>query len=94
MAVGILTIHLFIPGCASLKEKRSHLKPFLHRVHLEFNVSIAETDYQDKWTESMITVTNVSNDSKINQAELNHVINYIKNNFHDLEIIRDSIEII
>ena len=42
-----LTIHLRLPGCASLKEKRGHIKPLLNRLHREFNVSVAEMDLQD-----------------------------------------------
>jgi len=40
--IGTLTFHLHLPGCASLKEKRSRLKPLLARLHRQFNVSTAE----------------------------------------------------
>jgi uncharacterized protein YlxP (DUF503 family) len=44
MSLGLLTIHLHLPGCASLKEKRGRLKPLLTRLHREFNISAAEID--------------------------------------------------
>jgi uncharacterized protein YlxP (DUF503 family) len=94
MAVGILTLDIQLSGSLTLKEKRSRLKPLLHRVRREFNVSIAETDYQDKRTEAIITPANVSNDSKYIQTTLNHVIGFIKDQHSNLEIVSDSIELI
>ena len=46
-----LTIHLHLPTCGSLKEKRGRIKPLIARLHREFNVSVAEMDLQDKWQE-------------------------------------------
>ncbi|OQY29775.1 MAG: hypothetical protein B6243_10930, partial [Anaerolineaceae bacterium 4572_5.2] len=39
MSLGLLTLHIQISGCSSLKEKRGRLKPLLARLHREFNVS-------------------------------------------------------
>ena len=44
--VAILTIHLHLPGCASLKEKRELIKPLMVRLRREFNISVAEMDLQ------------------------------------------------
>jgi uncharacterized protein len=66
----------------------------IHRIHREFNVSIAETDHQDKWNDSILTVSVVSNDIRFNQIVLNQVINFVIRNFPDLEVINHSIEII
>jgi uncharacterized protein YlxP (DUF503 family) len=54
MAVGLLTLHFHLPGCASLKEKRSRIKPILARLHREFNVSAAELARQDAWQEAVL----------------------------------------
>jgi uncharacterized protein len=94
MPIGTITIHLLIPGCSSLKEKRRHIKPMLHRIHREFNVSIAEIDFQDAWAESKVMAANVCNDARYIQAELNKIILYIKNNYKDVDITRETIEII
>ena len=45
--IGILTLHLQLPGCASLKEKRGRLKPLLARLHRKFNIPAAEMDLRD-----------------------------------------------
>ena len=94
MVVGILSLHIYVHSCSSLKEKRSRIKPLIHRIHREFNVSIAETDYQDKWTECILSVTSASNDIKITREVLNQVVDFIEHNFRDLEIIDNSIEIL
>jgi uncharacterized protein YlxP (DUF503 family) len=53
--LGILTIHLHLPDCTSLKEKCGRLKPLPNQFHWEFNVSVAEMDRQDMWQEAVIT---------------------------------------
>lgn len=93
MAIGILTLDIQIPGCLTLKEKRSHVKPLLYRLHREFNVSIAETDYCNRKSEAIITVVMVSSDSKYLQSMLNHVVGFIKHHYSNLEIVGNSIEI-
>ena len=35
MSLGLLTLQIQLPGCSSLKEKRSRLKPLLARLHAE-----------------------------------------------------------
>lgn len=94
MAVGILSLEIQIPGCLTLKEKRSQLKPLLHRIHREFNISISETNLQDKRSYAIITAAMVSNDSKHVHATFNHVIGFIEDHFSNLEIVKNSIEII
>ena len=61
---GLLTLHLLLPGCASLKEKRGRIQPLIHRLQREFNVSVAEMALQDKWQESVITCGMVGVDSE------------------------------
>jgi uncharacterized protein YlxP (DUF503 family) len=43
MAIGLLTLHLSIPDCHSLKQKRSRVQPIIARLHREFNIAAAET---------------------------------------------------
>jgi len=59
--VGILTIHLHIPGCTLLKEKRLWLKLLIARLHREFNISMAEMYLQDRWQEVIIAWALVNN---------------------------------
>lgn len=94
MSLGLLTIHLQVPGCASLKEKRSRLKPLLARLHREFNISVAEVDRQDAWQETLIACALVSNDPAHVQRSLQQVVHWVETTWPDLEVIDDQIELI
>lgn len=58
MAAMILDVHL--PGCRSLKEKRSALRPILERLQRRFGVSVAEVDHQNLWQRAGLGVAVVS----------------------------------
>jgi hypothetical protein len=88
-----LTIHLHLPGCASLKEKRGRIKPFINRLHREFNVSVAEMDLQDKWTETVIGCAMIGNDSAHLQQSLQVVAKWIEANWSDGDVIEQKVEI-
>jgi hypothetical protein len=94
MTLGILSLHMIFHSCQSLKEKRSLLKPLLHRIHKEFNVSIAEMDLRDKWTESIIAVSLLSNNRSHTQSELNAVITFMQKHFRNIEILENHIELL
>jgi len=92
--IGILTIHLRLPGCTSLKEKRGRLKPLLNRLHKKFNVSVAEMERQDMWQEAVIACALVNNDGKQVQRSLQTVVKWVEGNWTDGDVIDDRIEII
>ncbi len=93
MSLGLLTLHIQIPGCASLKEKRGRLKPLLARLRREFNVSVAELDYLDSWQNALIGCSLISNDHKHTQRSLQKVVAWIEEQRLDLYIIEEEIEI-
>ncbi len=94
MPVGLLNLHLLIPGCTSLKEKRSRLKPLLTRLHREFNVSVAEMDLQDSWQEAILVCAWVSNDNAHVQRSLQKVGHWIETSWPDVTVLDDRIEMI
>ena len=94
MVIGLLTLHLEIPMCSSLKEKRSQLKPLLSRLKKEFNLSVAEMDYQERWKETLIGCTYLSNDSAHTQRALQKVVSWVEKYYPHLPIIQDRIELI
>lgn len=91
--LGQLTIHLRLPACSSLKEKRGRLKPLLARLHKEFNVSVAEMDLQDKWTESIIACALVNSDAVVVRQSLQSVAKWVEANWTDGDVIDQKIEI-
>ena len=92
--LGQLTIHLHLPGCASLKEKRGRIKPLIVRLHREFNVSVAEMDLQDKWTETIIACAVINSDLVTVQQSLQSVAKWVEANWTDGDVIDQKIEIL
>ena len=89
-----LTIHLHLPACASLKEKRGRIKPLISRLHREFNVSVAEMDLQDKWQEAVIGCAMIGNDHGFLQSALQEVAKWVERNWPDGDVIEMKVEII
>ncbi|HET9588876.1 MAG TPA: DUF503 domain-containing protein [Anaerolineales bacterium] len=92
--IGTLTIHLHLPACSSLKEKRGRIKPLTARLHREFNVSVAEVDLQDKWQEAVIACVMVGNGRGYLESALQNVAKWVESNWTDGDVIEQKIEII
>lgn len=94
MPIGLLTLHLSLPGCSSLKEKRSILKPVLVRLHRQFNISTAEVDQQDYWQSAVIACAMASNDSVYAQTALQAVVKFFEQTWPNLPVQAFHIQII
>ncbi len=94
VAIAILTLQIQLPGCKSLKEKRSRLKPLIARLRREFNVSVAELDRQDVWDEAIIGCAIISNQHEYSQKSLQTIVHWLNNNWPDIMLVDDRIEII
>ena len=92
--VGILSLYLHIPECHSLKEKRSVVKPLIHRVQRDFNISIAEIGLHDQWQECFLVCTTASNNTAHTQIVLHKILNRIEKDFLRVQIIHHKMEII
>lgn len=92
--IGILTVHLHLPGCASLKEKRGRIKPLLARLHREFNLSAAEMDLQDQWQEAVLACALVNSDAAHLQRSLQTVTRWVEGNWPDGMVVDSRIELI
>ncbi len=91
MHVCVLLIELHLPGCASLKQKRSRLKPLISSLHREFNISAAEIDNNDNHRLSTIACAVVSNDGRHAQRVLSRIPPWIESRRPDVQIIDSSI---
>lgn len=70
MVIGVISWDLEVIGAQSLKEKRSVVKSLKDRLHDRFNVSAAETAYQDVWQRAQITACVVAGDGKLAESVL------------------------
>ncbi|NUQ83794.1 MAG: DUF503 domain-containing protein [Anaerolineales bacterium] len=87
-----LTIHLRLPACSSLKEKRGRIKPLISRLHREFNVSVAEMDSQDAWQEAIIVCAMVGNGRGHLESAMQTVAKWVEANWTDGDVIEARIE--
>jgi len=92
--IGILTIHLRLAGCKSLKEKRSLIKPLLARLQREFNISVAEMGMQDQWSDAIIACSMIGNDGAHLQRSLDTIRKWIEGNWRGGQVYDDGIEIV
>ena len=72
--VAVGKIRLAIPGCRSLKEKRSVLKPLLLRLRDKFGVCAAEVGHHDAWESAVVGVATIGNEAPELDAFLSRVL--------------------
>jgi len=94
MNVGICRIKLHISDSRSLKDKRRIVKSVVSRLRNQYNISIAEVDDQDLWQLVTLGVSCVSNHNQHVDEVLSKVINFINNNYPELEIVDQQTEIL
>lgn len=61
----------------SLKQKRSIIKSIIAKIRKDFNVSIAEVDYQDLWQRTKFAIVTVSNELKHAEKVIQDVLKVI-----------------
>jgi uncharacterized protein YlxP (DUF503 family) len=93
MVVGTGVIELRIPGCGSLKEKRSVLSRIIRRTQNAFNVSIAEVGENDHWRQARIGFCTVGNDRPYINAKLDHILRFI-DQLEVAQVVKSRIEIV
>ena len=74
MAVGLLTLELHLSEAQSLKDKRQVLRSLKDRLRQNFNVAVAEMDFEDTWQRSVVGVVTVSNEEQHVEEALQKVL--------------------
>ncbi len=70
-------MELSIPGARSLKDKRRIIKSLIDKSKNNFNIAIAETEENEKWQSSTISVVTVSNKKIQLERLLTQYINFV-----------------
>jgi len=78
MAVGVLKLSLYSGEAQSLKDKRRVFLSLKDRIRNSFNVSVAETGFQDMHQRCELTVAAVSNDSAYVNGQFDQILNFIR----------------
>lgn len=94
MVVALCRVSLSIPSAASLKDKRSALKPILARLRQDYNVSVAEVGEQDRLGSAAIAMACVSTDAAYAHGLLERAVRMIDQGHWDAVVDDYSIELL
>ena len=86
MYVLALELDLHLPGCRSLKEKRSALRPVLDGLRNRHPVAVAEVDHQDLWQRASIGLAAVSGTAGHAEDLIDEAERFVWS-FPDLEVL-------
>jgi uncharacterized protein YlxP (DUF503 family) len=93
MAVGLLTLEIYIPDSRSLKDKRQVLRSLKERLRRKFNIAVAELDQQENAQRSQVGIVSISNNGGHLEQSLRTVLKEAENMLgrylsdHDLELL-------
>ena len=93
MTIGILHVDLRIPESQSLKGKRHILLGLKTRLRQKFNISVSETDNQDKWQLATLSVACVGTDRDGVNKVLSYVEEFIRRE-RNVELINVELELL
>jgi len=94
MAIGLLTLELYLPLNDSLKGKRGILKPLIARLRRDYNISVCEADAQDTLTRAVLEVVCVSANSALAHRQLQNVAQRVEGWRMDAQLIDYYIEMV
>jgi uncharacterized protein YlxP (DUF503 family) len=93
VAIGLLTLEIYIPDSHSLKDKRQVLRSLKDRLRGRFNVAVAELEHHDNWQRAQVGIVSISNNAAHVEQSLRTVLNDAEEVLgrdlagHDLEIL-------
>lgn len=94
MVVGVCRIRLRLPENQSLKGKRTVLKSLVARLQNKFKVTAAEVGDNDSWQLATIGAACISNDERHANQVLASVVEFVRRERLDAEILDVETEII
>ncbi len=93
MIIGACTVQLYLPAVASLKEKRSLIKPLLAQLRRRFEVAAAEVAHHDTWQSAEIAFVTVANDSGHVYAVLEKAAHWVEDDYRAVSVTDWQIEL-
>ena len=80
MVIASAVWDLNLPGCSSLKDMRSILRSLKDRLRNKFNVSVAETAFQDVHKRAQLTIALVASDGRYAESVLDKLDSFVERN--------------
>jgi uncharacterized protein len=93
MFVGIARFELRIPGCTSLKEKRSAIRGLTGVIKQKFNAAVAEVDSQDLHQRATVGVSVIA-DTQFHVRRVLHELERHVETYPRVETIDVAVEIV
>jgi len=90
----VLECRFILPGCVSLKEKRSQVKPLINRLQREFRLSVSEIDLQDVHDQAVIGCALISTNRAFMEKYMQQVVAFIERYWKNLQLVSYKTEII
>ena len=78
MVLASPTWKLSLPECSSLKEKRSVIRSIRDRLSSRFNVSVAETGFQDAHSLAELSIAVVASDGRLAESILDKADRFVE----------------
>ncbi|MFT5085508.1 MAG: hypothetical protein ACI9Y1_003569 [Lentisphaeria bacterium] len=78
MIIGLLTIHLYLPGCASLKEKRYRVSGWRDRFGHTKTIAVCESDRADAWQHSQFSFVSIAREKKQVESSLAKIVDHCR----------------
>ena len=73
-----MTWELSLPGCSSLKAKRSIVRSLKDRLRSKFNVSVAETGLQDVLDRALLSMALVASDGRLAESIMDKADRFVE----------------
>lgn len=77
MTIGLLLLDCFMSESQSLKDKRRILSSLTERLRRQFNVAIAEVEYQDQWQRAQLAIVFVNTNWRMLQSSMSKLTEYV-----------------
>ena len=87
MVIGACTLHLYLPGVTSLKEKRSVIKPPLNELRRRFEIAAAEVEHHDVWQSSDISIVAVATEADHIYRVLEKAVHWVEDHYYQVQVI-------
>jgi hypothetical protein len=92
MLIASCRLKLYLPGAASLKDKRKIIKSLLQKSKNKFNVAAAEVDAHDYLQTAVVGVVTVGNDYRYLQSVMDKYLNFVES-YPNFSVAEYNIEI-
>lgn len=93
MIIGACTLHLYLPGVLSLKEKRHIVKPLLNQLRRKFELAVAEVGNHDTWQTADVAIVTVSNETGHVYAVLEKAVHWVEDEYRQVEVLDWDVEL-